>query len=95
MNQIDLKRNAIIIEWAVQKYIHPVYYTHDVYMVQYIGDCKVLDDQWQPVNVNTFLSMLLQEVMFSELRHIINVVYEMPITGTNHMFRIDRVSGKW
>ena len=95
MDMRELEKKARILEWKVGKYTHPSQFMHDVYMVQYIGDCKVLDDQWQPVNVNTFLSMLLQEVMFSELRHIINVVYEIPITGTNHMFRIDRVAGKW
>jgi hypothetical protein len=94
MDMNELKRKALILEWNAGKYLPRSQCTHDVYLIQYVGDCKALDNEWKPVNVNTFMNVLLQEVMFNELRHIITVLYTQPLVGTNHMFKIDRVAGK-
>jgi hypothetical protein len=95
MDMRELEKKHLLLEWKVGKYIHPHQFMHDVYLIQYVGDCKAIDNSWETVNVNRFMNTLLQEVMFSELRHIITVLYEMPLTGTNHKFRIDRMKGKW
>jgi hypothetical protein len=91
MNTRELERNAIIIEWKAGKYIPRKSRTRDAYMIQYCGDCTVLDKNWHEVNINVFMNLFLGEVMFSELRHVINALYLQPMMGTNHTFKINRV----
>jgi hypothetical protein len=91
MNMRELEKKARIIDWKIGKYTRIWRQFEDAYLIR---DIMVPESEsvWERVNVNTFMELFLNEAMFNELRSVITVLYTQPLSGTRHMFKIERVS---